>query len=156
MKNKTNEELLKLIEQLFFKKYNASQNIKELLEKKENLNYEDAHQYAIEVGELLSDSFTETIDPSKLPNQTLFYDICMDLLYPTMKKNHDLICDYSSNVQKQLNEKANIHLKVQRPLLNEDRIRGIVYRLDKEKYEDIQWILQDPIVLMRVKALSTI
>ena len=54
---------------------------------------------------------------------------------------------YASDVQKNLNDKAKIGLKVQVPKLNQDRIAGIVNRFSSEEnFEDVSWLLGEPIV----------
>ncbi len=148
MNNELNRGLLELIERSFLHGYKKSDKVNDLLKRlrSKDVSYEDAQLYAIELGEILSNSLLEIIDPDKLPNKTLFYDIGEDILFPTLNTNYGLISDYSGNVQKYLNEKANIHLKTQRPSLNESRIKGIVSRMSNEPFDDISWMLKDPII----------
>ena len=142
-------ELLKGIKKSFSSGVEDSKTINDLLKKLDDkkADYEDAQKYAIEVGELLSRSFEENIDSAALPNGKMYYNIAKKVVDPELKEGFEKVSDYSTKVQKILNEDAKIGLKVQSPTFNQARSNGIVRRLaDAESYDDVSWILKDPVV----------
>ena len=109
--------------------------------------YKTANEFAIEIGEILSKVLGASISADKLPNGKMYYNIAQRLLTDVLGRNHELVSSYASDVQKNLNDKAKIGLKVQVPELNLDRIAGIVNRFSSEdNFEDVSWLLDEPIV----------
>ena len=109
--------------------------------------YKTANEFAIEIGEILSKALGASISADKLPNGKMYYNIAQRLLTDVLGRNHELVSGYVSDVQKNLNDKAKIGLKVQVPKLNQDRIAGIVNRFSSEdNFEDVSWLLGEPIV----------
>lgn len=109
--------------------------------------YKTANEFAIEIGEILSKALGISISADKLPNGKMYYNIAQRLLMDVLGRNHELVSSYASDVQKNLNDKAKIGLKVQVPELNKDRIAGIVNRFSSEdNFEDVSWLLGEPIV----------
>lgn len=142
-------ELLEKIKKFFSSQIGQSERIKELLEKlnRNNVDYEDAHKYAIEIGELLAKAFEENIDASTLPKGKMYYNIAKKVVEPSLKDSFDYVSDFSIQTQKILNKQAEIGLRVQKPEFNQAKSNGIIRRLaDAESYEDIAWILKDPVV----------
>ena len=109
--------------------------------------YKTANEFAIEVGEILSKALGASLGADKLPDGKMYYNIAQRLLTDVLGRNHELVSGYASDVQKNLNDKAKIGLKVQVPELNLDRIAGIVNRFSSEEnFEDVSWLLGEPIV----------
>lgn len=109
--------------------------------------YKTANEFAIEIGEILSKALGASISADKLPNGKMYYNIAQRLLTDVLGRNHELVSGYASDVQKNLNDKAKIGLKVQAPELNLDRVAGIVNRFSSEEnFEDASWLLGEPIV----------
>lgn len=109
--------------------------------------YKTANEFAIEIGEILSKALGAYISADKLPNGKMYYNIAQRLLADVLGRNHEIVSGYASDVQKNLNDKAKIGLKVQVPKLNQDRIAGIVNRFSSEdNFEDVSWLLGEPIV----------
>lgn len=110
-------------------------------------NYLDANDYAVELGEILSKALRDSVTASKLPDGKMYYNIAKRLLEDVLGANYDKISEYSGQVQEILNGEAKIRVAVQRPNLNQDRIDGIINRLDSEPdFDSVSWILGDPIV----------
>lgn len=108
--------------------------------------YADAHAYAQQLGELLSKTLGETVTAEVLPDGTMYFNIADRILRPLMVDDFNSIADYTAEVQRLQNESTGIGLKGVRAELNEDRIDGIVNRVSSEPFENIDWILRDPIV----------
>lgn len=109
--------------------------------------YITANEFAIEIGEILSKALGASISADKLPNGKMYYNIAQRLLMDVLGRNHEIVSGYVSDVQKNLNDKAKIGLKIQVPELNQDRIAGIVNRFASEdNFEDVSWLFGEPIV----------
>ena len=142
-------ELLGEIREEFDKGVLDSSVLESLLAKlaKGKANYLDANDYAVELGEILSKALRGSVTVSKLPDGKMYYNIAKRVLEGVLGTNYDKISEYSGQVQEILNSEAKIKVAVQRPNLNQDRIDGIINRLDSEPdFDSVSWILGDPIV----------
>ncbi|HER0920713.1 TPA: hypothetical protein VJE84_000796 [Streptococcus pyogenes] len=142
-------KLLKSVRQDFEKYFGESDVVTkafaELQAKK--VTYKTVNEFAIEVGRLLSLALTGSVSSDKLPDGKMYYNIAKRLLDETMGRNYKLISGYAGDVQRILNENAQIGLKVQRPPLNRDKVNGMVNRLDSENtFDDVKWLFGEPIV----------
>lgn len=140
-------ELLELIKTEFDEKvYNSevvNKAIQALTDKR--ATYKDAHEFAIEIGEILSGVLNAHITVEKLPNGKMYFNIADRVLNTTLKKNFDKITSYAIDVQTELNHGAGLKMKGQMPKLNQNRIDGMVERLSTEEFEQIKWILDEPV-----------
>lgn len=141
--------LLKKIKSEFEGARLDSEVLKDLLSKLHHskASYLDANQYAIEIGEILSKTLGASLTNETLPDGKMYYNIAQRVLTDVLGRNHELVSDYTEQVQKNLNSEAKIGLAVQVPELNRDRIAGIVNRFSSEdNFEDVSWLLGEPIV----------
>jgi len=122
--------LLEEIQNEFDKRTYNSKKLKKafLLLQNKKATYLDANNFAIEIGEILSDVLRTKITAEVLPDGKMYFNIADRILNPTMKKNYDLISNFIVDVQTELNRTANLRLKGQIPEFNQDRIDGIVNR----------------------------
>ena len=142
-------ELLKEVQDKFEQEFGKSEVIKNAFEtlKSKKATYANANDFAIEIGEILSKALTTSVTAGKLPDGKMYYNIAKRLLEPVLQRNHELVADYSTEVQTILNEKAKISIATQPVELNQDRINGFIERFSREdKFDDIKWLLGDPIV----------
>ncbi len=110
-------------------------------------SFESANDYAIELGEILASVFNDKITSELLPEGRMYYNIAERILNDTLKGNHALISQHSTEVQSILNKQAGLKIKGLSPELNQDRIDGIIERLAIETdFEQIKWILNEPII----------
>ncbi|HHX60339.1 MAG TPA: hypothetical protein GX707_06330 [Epulopiscium sp.] len=140
--------LLELIENEFNEKTLNSREVKKAIQALEGkrATYKNANEFAIEIGDILSEVLNTHITVGTLPDGKMYYNIADRVLNPTMQKNFDLITGYAIDVQTELNHAAGLRLKGQKPKLNQSRIDGIVERLSTaEDFEKIKWILDEPI-----------
>lgn len=143
------KDILKRLEESFGEKIKSNKKIKYLLKKLENdeATYKEANEYAIELGQILAETYKENIKSDELPNGRMYYNIGDKTITPTMKNNYELISEYSKDVQTLINKKTGLGLNGIKAPLNEDRIHGIVQRLaDEEDYEKTKWILDENMV----------
>ena len=141
--------LLKKIKSEFEGARLDSEVLKDLLSKLHHskASYLDANQYAIEIGDILSKALVASLTNETLPNGKMYYNIAQRVLTDVLGRNHELVSDYTEQVQKNLNYEAKIGLTAQVPELNRDRIAGIVNRFSSEdNFEDVSWLLGEPIV----------
>lgn len=148
MENDIVPELLENIKKDFNKNIRQSSKLKNILEliNKGNASYSDVNEYAIEVGELLAKSFSRFLKPDTLPDGRMYFNIAERILNDTLSNNHALISVVSSQVQTELNAKAGFKIKGIAPTLKQDRIDGIINRVSSESFEEVSWILGEPIV----------
>lgn len=142
-------ELLARIEQEFEERFKADSILAELAAKlgAGAASHTQAYEYAGRVGEILTDAYQHHIASSSLPDGRLWYNIADRVITPTMKRNYDLIAQYVTAVQTDLNQAAGIGIKALPPDMDvEEKIQGIVNRVSSEKlYDDVRWILKEPV-----------
>ncbi|MDT2641204.1 hypothetical protein P7D52_00055 [Enterococcus dongliensis] len=128
--------------------YNSAKLKKSLQALKSNkATYIDVNDFAIEIGEILADVLGTNITAEVLPDGKMYFNIADRILNLTLKKNHELISGFAVDVQKLLNDEANLHLKSQTPEFNQDRVDGLVNKLSSaNSFEDAKWLLDDPII----------
>lgn len=137
------------IEKSFDLKTKESKIIKNKLKalKNKKANYKDANEFAVEVGKILADTFQDKIKIGDLPDGKMYYNIAKRLIEPNMVRNHDLVSEYSKEVQSLLNKQANISIKAQKADLNQDRIYKLIDKITKyDSYDDGKWLLNEPII----------
>lgn len=137
------------IEKSFDLKTKESNIIKNKLKalKNKKANYKDANEFAVEVGKILADTFQDKIKTGDLPDGKMYYNIAKRLIEPNMVRNHDLVSEYSKEVQSILNKQAKISIQAQKADLNQDRIYKLVDKITKyDSFEDGKWLLNEPII----------
>jgi hypothetical protein len=137
------------IEKSFDLKTKESHIIKNKLKalKNKKANYKDANEFAIEVGNILADTFKDKIKTGDLPDGKMYYNIAKRLIEPNMVRNHNLVSEYSKEVQSQLNKQANISIQAQKADLNQDRIDKLVDKITRyDSFDDGKWLLNEPII----------
>lgn len=142
-------DLLKLIDESFKDKNSKSEILRRDIEllKSGKATYKEVNDLAIEVGQNLSHSINEFVTAKSLPNEKMYFNISNRLMNHTLKNNYDIVTGYASDVQNQLNQVANLHLKSQIPDFNQEKVKGLVERLTAaESFDDIKWILDEPLV----------
>lgn len=141
--------ILKEVQERFERDFGKSEIVRNAFAalKGKKATYKTANEFAIEIGDILSKVLGTSLSADKLPDGKMYYNIAQRLLTDVLRRNHELVSGYTSDVQKNLNQEAKISLKVQVPELNLDRIAGIVNRFSSEEnFEDVSWLLGEPIV----------
>lgn len=109
--------------------------------------YQQANEYAIEVGEIRARIFKAHIKSETLPDGKMYYNIAERVLNPTLSNNHVIVARVSAEIQENLNRSAGLGLKGIEPPVNQLRIDSIINRVVAEEiFDDVAWILQEPIV----------
>lgn len=139
--------LLEEIQKEFDSLYRKNKKIQQLLEiiNSGKGTYEEANEYAIEVGEILSKCYADSITEEILPDGKMYYNIAKRTIEPTMQNNFDLISNVSVSAQEALNQKANIGLAVEYPEINQYKIDSIINKLTSDQFNKVAFILQEPV-----------
>ena len=142
-------ELLEKIQRDFNLGISKSKKIKKIREMIDNgtATYEQANEYAQEVGSILADVFKTHIKSDVLPDGHMYYNIADRILTPTLTENHVMVTKISAEVQEQLNKSIGLGLKGIEAPVNKYRIESIINRITHEEvFDDVSWILQEPII----------
>lgn len=118
--------------------------------------YTDAHAYAKELGEMLSQTLGESVTTELLPDGTMYFNIADRVIRPLMVDDFNEIADYAVEVQRLQNELDGIGLKAVKPELNADRIDGIINRISSEPFDDVKWLLDDPLINFGMSAVDDV
>lgn len=106
----------------------------------------EAEHYALEVGKELSSAFLNNLSSDGLPNGRLYYNIANRVIPPMMLREYELSTDAALEAAREINERAGIRIAPQKPLVDENRISGIVEKVsDAEYFDDAKWMLGDPV-----------
>ena len=141
-------ELLAKLRRAFSEKFNNNKKIDNILStiKEGEPTYSEVNDLSIEVGDILAEVFQENLSQDMLPDGRMYYNIAKRTIEPMMVNNYNIVADNTIIVQEILNRQAGMRIKAQVPPLNQDRIDGIINRLDEtEFFDDIKWILDEPI-----------
>lgn len=141
-------KLLENIKKTFAEELSANSKINSIYEKINagTATYEQANEFAIEVGELLARAYKSHISSDVLPDGKMYYEIAEQILNATLGNNYNLITDVTKQVQQSLNQLANVGIKAIVPELNQDRIDGLVNKVSSyDSYDDAAWVLAEPV-----------
>src|SRR5690625_164503 len=142
-------ELLENIQRDFNTSIRKNKKLSSIREMIDNgtATYEQANEYAVEVGEVLSRTYEVHIKSETLPNGKMYYNIAERVLNPTLSNNHIIVATVSAEIQEQLNRSAGLGLKGIEPGVNQLRIDSIINRVANEDlFDNVSWILAEPVV----------
>ena len=108
-------------------------------------NYEEAYRYAIKVGGALAGAFKTNITSEILPDGMMYFNIANRVVLPMLQAGYELSSAAAVQAQKSVNKAAGIGMKPQVAEFDEDKAKGIIDRLSSEPFEDVKWILDDPV-----------
>lgn len=142
-------DLLAAIEKEFDARTYNSEKLKELIQllSDKKATYLTVNDFAIEIGEILSEVFTIHVTTEVLPDGRMYFNIADRLLNATLSKNHELITSFGVDVQAQLNQSVGIRIKGQVPEINQDKVDGLINKIsDAPIFDDVKWLLNEPII----------
>ena len=108
-------------------------------------NYEEAYHYAIKVGAALSRAFKINITSEVLPDGMMYFNIANRVVFPMLQEGYELSSAAAIQAQRSVNKAAGIGIKPQIAEFDEDKAKGIIDRLSSEPFDDVKWILDDPV-----------
>lgn len=151
-------ELLEKIKADFFEQAEKSAELERLLllVRSGKANFIDAHEFSTKLGQILSEALQNNISGLILPDGKMHFNIASRILNETLGTNHKMVSTYAKQVQEALNKEAGIGLKSIQAPINQERIDGLVNRLSyEEKFDDVSWILKEPIVNFNQNIVDT-
>src|SRR5690625_7391606 len=95
--------------------------------------YEQAYEYAQEVGQTLSSALQARINSEVLPDGHMYFNIADRILNPTLQTNHVIVAAVAVNIQEILNRQAGLGLRGIEAPLNQHRIKRIIERVVAEE-----------------------
>lgn len=122
--------LLQMIQDSYKDSRNRSKILAAVAEKIKNglATYEDANKYAAELGDILAGAYGK-IKEEMLPDGRMYYNIAQRIVNATLKQGYYDIADITEAVQTLLNEAAGIGISAIRPVIDGDRITGIIEQI---------------------------
>lgn len=142
-------ELLEAVQYEFNSLYEKSPKIKRLLKaiKDGKATYKDANKYAIEVGEILAESFQNNLSSDALPDGHMYYNIADKVVRIPLEDNQKIVAEICAEVQDILNKENGLGLKGIAPKLNKEKVQGILDIVSgKENFDDIKYMLGESVV----------
>lgn len=109
-------------------------------------SYQQADEYAVWIGKMLSLVIEKNITSDILPDGKMYYNIAERILGDRLKANYDLITSVTNQVQASINKRAGIGVKAVTPDINQSRIDGLINKVSAEVYDNTKWVLDEPIV----------
>ena len=108
--------------------------------------HSETHRLASLVGQHASDALVGHIVADALPDGRLYYNIAEGTVAPVLRETHALVSGAGQRVQQALNQRARIGIKPVVPALNDDRLRGLLFKLaEGEQFADVAWLLAAPV-----------
>ncbi len=102
--------------------------------------------YAVRVGELVSEAMRRNLSSGVLPDGKMYYTIAERTIRPAMQTGHDLVNDIAVRVDRELRRRANIGIKPIRPTMSDERIKAIEDKAcSAEWFDDVAYVLDEPI-----------
>ena len=142
-------ELLETLQADFQKKFNSSEKIRRLNKaiSKPDVNYVEANEFALEVGNILAEVYDNNLSSEILPNGKMYKNIAEKIIDPTMKQNYDLISLYAQTVQTSLNKEAGLGIKGIQAHLNQSRIDGVIKKVsEKDVFNESVSLLKESVI----------
>ena len=142
-------ELLEKIQRDFNSAIRNNEKLQRIHEMIENgtATYEQAYEYAQEVGESLSNALEAHINSEVLPDGHMYFNIADRILNPTLQNNHIIVAAVSAEIQELLNRQAGLGLRGIEAPLNQHRIKSMIERVvHEELFDDVKWMLAEPII----------
>lgn len=136
--------LLEASEASFARKLKSDSKLKRIARKaRKSTSYVVANDYAVRVGELLSESLTENV--RDLDNMS--EEVAREVLMPTLTADHDLVSEVSKTVQDNMNEADGYGIETLVPVLDTNRIEGLASKIASyDTMEEALWLFNEPVI----------
>lgn len=109
---------------------------------RDGTSYYDANDYAVRLGELLSQALNQSTDGLAF----LSDEVAQELLEPLLTADHDLISVAIEQIQRNMNTANEIGLSPVIPEVNTNRIEGLINKVASGSLDETRWILGEPII----------
>ncbi|HCK88663.1 MAG TPA: hypothetical protein DHW39_07615 [Erysipelotrichaceae bacterium] len=137
-------ELLAKASESFANRIASDRKLKRILAKiRDGTSYFDANEYAVRLGELLSNALNESTDGLAFMSS----EVAQELLEPLLTQDHELISDVIAQVQKNMNEMNGIGLNPLLPDVDTDRINGFIHKIASgDTLDEVRWMFGEPVI----------
>lgn len=107
----------------------------------------DAHDYAEIIGDALSESFEEVLQPGVLPDDRMYYNIAMKVVEPVLLNNFRLATAKATEIQKVIYLADGLGLNPVGATFPTGRVLGLIDKVSEAQTlpEVVQW-LTEPVV----------
>lgn len=128
----------------FTRRLKTDSKLKRIARKaRDSTSYEAANEYAVRVGELLSESLTENVKDLAYISE----EVAREVLTPALTADHELVKEVSVQIQKNMNEANGYGIEALAPDLDTNRIEGLVQKVASyDTAGDALWVLREPII----------
>lgn len=133
-------ELYERLKNAFDEKYGADKAVDEIdkIISAGKGTYRDADDYAVKVGQILAETFTENLKAEELPDGKLYYNIASRTVEPMLKNNHALVNKRCMDVQKLINESEGLGLRPVAADINDEYIKDLIDKVtDTDDFDRI-------------------
>ena len=138
------KELITALRDILHQKCESDRKLKEIAAKLQTGDYSDAHDYAIRIGELLSEAFSEVLTEEIYPEIT--EEIAKQVIPSLLGTDHKMISEACVTVQKNLNQNAGLGLKPIEPEFDAGKAYDLADKyVSYDKYDDAKWVLKEPV-----------
>ena len=109
--------------------------------------YDTAHKFSVEVGVILTELLSDKLTLESLGLDEMYWNVAQRVLFETLEENHNVVSEYSQQVQSILNERANIKLKPQRAEYDKESVELIAGKLvSADDFKKVAFLLKEPII----------
>ena len=109
------------------------------------------------VGELLAQVYRDEISGDVLPDGKMYWNIANKVVKEPLENNYKLAVEASMKAVEAQNKAKDIGQKVVRSKLAADRLKGLIDKVsDAEKFDDVAFALDSPVVTFTAKACDDV
>lgn len=128
----------------FTRRLKTDSKLKRIARKaRDSTSYEVANDYAVRVGELLSESLTENVEGLAYISE----EVAREVLTPALTADHELVKEVSVQIQRNMNEANGYGIEALAPDLDTNRIEGLVQKVASyDTAGDALWVFREPII----------
>lgn len=128
----------------FTRRLKTDSKLKRIARKaRDSTSYEAANEYAVRVGELLSESLTENVKDLAYISE----EVAREVLTPALTADHELVKEVSVQIQKNMNEANGYGIEALAPDLDTNRIEGLVQKVASyDTAGEALWVLGEPVI----------
>lgn len=138
------QELLDALRDDFRKRCENDRKLKKIADTLEHGTYVDAHDYAVRVGEILSESFAEVLTRDVYPDLT--EEMARQLIPSLLGSGHRMTSNACVSVQTNLNRNAGLGLKPIEPEFDVGRAYDLADKyVGYDEWKDARWVLGEPV-----------
>ena len=130
-------ETLGQIQEEFKRQFQKDPTVKRIYKRMKNgtVDYADANEFSIRLGEILSEALRKFITADTLPEGRMWYNIASRIMEPTLTTNYSLISQVCRYAQEAVNKKSGLSLQAITPALNQNKIDGFIDKLSSDEFE---------------------